>query len=114
MPKSIDKLELNAVTETLRSVRREAGLSQAQVAAANGYPQNWASQAELGRRRLDYLQLRAWSEVCGLPMLEFVGRVEAAIAAIPVAKRTKAGSEVARRYFGAQTRRMTRSIKNER
>lgn len=114
MPKSIDKLELNAVTETLRSVRREAGLSQAQVAAANGYPQNWASQAELGRRRLDYLQLRGWSEVCGVSMTQFVDRIEAAIARIPATKRSKAGSEQARRYFGEQTRRLTRSIKNER
>ena len=114
MPKSMDKLELNAVIETLRSVRREAGLSQAQVAAANGYPQNWASQAELGKRRLDYLQLRGWSEVCGLSMTQFVERVETVIAAIPSTKRTKAGSELARRYLGAQARRMTRKIKNER
>lgn len=47
-------------------------------------------------------------------MLAFVERVEVVIAAIPVGKRTKAGSQVARRYLGAQTRRMTRSIKNER
>jgi transcriptional regulator with XRE-family HTH domain len=54
----------------LRDARRQAGLTQAEVATRLGKPQSFVSKVESGERRLDFVEVCALSEVYGVP-LEF-------------------------------------------
>jgi transcriptional regulator with XRE-family HTH domain len=77
--KSHYRAEYRAIFETLRETRLEAGLTQIDLAGRLGRSQNFVSQAELGYKRLDGLQLWDWMHACGTDM-EQLGRViEAAI-----------------------------------
>ena len=68
-----DQKKLQAL---LREVRMEAGLTQEEVASRLGRPQSFVSKYETGERRLDVLELRQILTVVGLPLAEFVGRLE--------------------------------------
>jgi transcriptional regulator with XRE-family HTH domain len=71
-PRAIDK---EALLDTLRGVRGEVGLTQAELAARLGRPQSFVSKYESGERRLDLIEL---SEVCaalGVSLENFVSRV---------------------------------------
>ncbi len=47
----------------LKAARREAGLTQGQVAQALGRPQSFVSKIESGERRVDFVELQ---ELCQL------------------------------------------------
>ncbi len=57
----------------------EAGLTQEEVARRLGRPQSFISKYETGERRLDILELRQVVAVFGLPLADFVGRLEAGL-----------------------------------
>lgn len=61
----------------LREARREAGVSQGEVAARMGYSRTVISKLERGELRLDLLQLRQFCAAIGLSLLDFVQQVEA-------------------------------------
>ena len=48
----------------VRSMRADAGLSQAALAERLGKPPSYVAKSELGERRLDVLELLAWCKVC--------------------------------------------------
>jgi transcriptional regulator with XRE-family HTH domain len=60
----------------LREVRTEAGIRQTDLAERLGQPQSFVSKYESGERRLDILELRDVCEALGLPLAEFVERLE--------------------------------------
>jgi transcriptional regulator with XRE-family HTH domain len=47
----------------LREARLQAGLTQADVAAKLGKPQSFVSKCESGERRVDFIELLAFSEL---------------------------------------------------
>lgn len=78
--KSHARPEYAVIGQTLRAFRVEVGLTQVDLAAKLGRSQNYVSQAETGQKRLDGLQLRDWSQVCGHDLASFGAAVEATIA----------------------------------
>jgi transcriptional regulator with XRE-family HTH domain len=60
----------------LREARVESGLRQSDLAERLGQPQSFVSKYESGERRLDIMELRRVCQVLGLPLLEFVRRLE--------------------------------------
>jgi transcriptional regulator with XRE-family HTH domain len=79
--KSHYRAEYRAIFETLRETRLEAGLTQIDLAERLGRSQNFVSQAELGYKRLDGLQLWDWMHACGSDMEQFGRAVEAGVRA---------------------------------
>lgn len=60
----------------LRQIRREANLSQAEVAQRLGLPQSFVSKYELGERRLDVLEIRQICKAVGISLEDFVRKLE--------------------------------------
>ena len=59
--------------ERLRAARRQAGLTQVQVARAFGRPQSFVAKCEAGERRIDAVELARFAEVYGCSMEDLVG-----------------------------------------
>lgn len=64
----------------LRSARAVAGVSQVQLAEALGQLQTYVSKCELGDRRLDVIELRAWVLALGGDPVAFMAGLEDRIA----------------------------------
>jgi len=60
----------------LREIRREAGLTQTDLAKQLGQPQSFVSKYESGERRLDVLELRQVCNAVAISLEEFVTRLE--------------------------------------
>lgn len=56
----------------LRAARREAGLTQVQVAQTLGMPQQHVSRIELGERRLDVVELQEFARLYDKPIAFFL------------------------------------------
>lgn len=76
MEKSIYSAEYQRLCAVLRALRREAGLTQVQVAAALGVPQSFVSKYESGERRLDVIELSHIAQVIGVTLGEVLKRLE--------------------------------------
>ncbi|HRQ87885.1 MAG TPA: helix-turn-helix transcriptional regulator [Bacteroidia bacterium] len=59
----------------LRQARIDAGLTQVELADKLGKPQSYVSKAELGERRLDFLETLDFCEACGKDVAEFAGEL---------------------------------------
>lgn len=59
----------------LKTVRREAGLSQAQLAAKLRRPQSYISKAESGERRVDVVELVEMLRALGVDTAAFCKRL---------------------------------------
>lgn len=57
----------------LREARRQAGLSQVEVATRLRRPQSFVSKAESGERRIDFVELVGFARIYGKD-LEFFAR----------------------------------------
>ena len=77
--KSLYRAENVVLAGLLRDMRDAAGLTQAELAKAIKRRQSYVSTVENGDRRLDLVQLRDYCAACGVPLLTFVKRFEAAI-----------------------------------
>lgn len=64
----------------LRSARVSAGVSQVQLADALGQLQTYVSKCELGDRRLDVIEMRAWVLALGGDPVAFMAGLEDRIA----------------------------------
>jgi transcriptional regulator with XRE-family HTH domain len=51
--------------DLLRQARVDAGLTQVELAEKLGKPQSYVSKAELGERKLDFLETLDFCEACG-------------------------------------------------
>lgn len=77
MRRTIHSNEQKQLRKLLRQLRLGAGLRQADLAKLLGKPQSFVSKFESGERRLDVLELRQVCEALGVPLANFVGRLEA-------------------------------------
>ena len=59
--------------EKLRGARRDAGLTQVQVARKLGRPQSFVSKCESGERRVDVVELLDFARLYRKPLAFFVG-----------------------------------------
>ncbi len=59
----------------LKSIRREAGLSQQDLALRLQRPQSFVSKYELGERRLDIIELLEICEAIDMDLGEFIQRL---------------------------------------
>lgn len=72
MDKSIYSAEYQLFLDRLRTARERAGLTQEDIASRLGVTQSFVSKCERGERRLDLIEVRAWSRALGLRFTEFV------------------------------------------
>ncbi len=71
--KALHTSRYGAFLARLRQARREAGLTQEEVAAQLGRPQTWVSKCELGERRVDFMELVEFARLYRKP-LEYFAR----------------------------------------
>lgn len=60
----------------LRAARRSAGLTQVETAQRLGKPQSYVSKCESGERRVDVVELGAFSRVYGVALSYFLAGTE--------------------------------------
>lgn len=68
-----------AVQQLVREMRKEAGLTQAELAALLDRPQSYVSKYESGERRLDIIELNELCRTCGVSLVDFCNRLDAII-----------------------------------
>lgn len=76
MEKSTFTRDYQILTELLRSIREEAGLTQVDLAARLDETQSYVSKVERGERRLDLVQLQWFCRAMGVPLKSFIERYE--------------------------------------
>ncbi len=79
MDKTIYTREYAVVLRLLREARKEAGLTQTELAKRLKQSQSFVTKVERGDRRLDIIQLRTMCQTFGVTLSEFVGRLERAL-----------------------------------
>lgn len=80
MEKSIYSVRYGAFLNLLKKVRKEAGLTQTQLALKIGETQTFVSKCERGERRIDIVELHTFCRAFGVSLKQFVGALERAIA----------------------------------
>jgi len=76
--KSIYSAEYQQLCALLRQLRREAGLTQAQVADRLDVPQSFVSKYESGERRLDVIELRHVAAAMGKTLVAVTSQLDRA------------------------------------
>lgn len=76
MAKSLYTREYDMFLKVLKAFRKQAGVTQVELAARIGETQSALSKAERGERRLDIVQLRAICEALGCTLGAFVRAYE--------------------------------------
>lgn len=76
MKKSIISNDYILFLAFLKQVRVDAGITQEQLAKKLKATQSFLSKVERGERRLDVIELRQWSRALGLPLSDFVTKME--------------------------------------
>ena len=76
MDKCIHSLLYRKIIGRLRSKREECGLTQKILANMLGKPQAYISKIETCERRMDIIELRAFCNVLGISIIDFVKEVE--------------------------------------
>lgn len=79
MPQTASVSAQGRLQTLLRLARTEARLTQTDVARRLRQPQSFVSKYESGERRLDILELREVCQAIGLPLAEFISRLENAL-----------------------------------
>ena len=72
--KSLYSPDYDAFLALLRAVRRDAGLSQQELARRLETTQNYVSKSESGERRVDALEWLRWLAACGADPISFLVR----------------------------------------
>lgn len=72
--KSVNTEEYSVFCSQLKKTRGEK--RQSEIAALLGVPQTYVSAYELGKVRLDFVQLRNWCAACGWTLAQFVEAFE--------------------------------------
>ena len=79
MEKSIFSNEYGIFLRLLRDARREAGLTQRQLAQRLDQSQSFISKCERGERRLDIVEVYKFCQAMSVPLEAFVHLLSAAI-----------------------------------
>lgn len=69
---AVHATEYQNLLKRLREARRQAGLTQVQVAEALGRPQSFVTKCELGERRIDPVDLQRFASLYGKPLSFFL------------------------------------------
>lgn len=69
------RAEYAHLCQVLRTLRREAGLTQVDVAGRLDVPQSWVSKYESGERRLDIVELQYVAAALGLTVWDVLTRL---------------------------------------
>ncbi len=80
MEKSIFTQEYDVVLSLLKQVRRDANVTQVELAERLRQSQSFVSKCERGERRLDIIQLRTICHALGTTLPEFVSALEKRLA----------------------------------
>lgn len=72
MRKSLHTEAYKRLTDLLKAARKEAGLTQQQVADSLGKPQSFVAKYENGERRLDVIELIEVADVIGADVVGIV------------------------------------------
>ena len=75
MAKSIYTKEYGRFLELLIRARREAGLTQVEVASRLGRPQSYVSKYENGERRLDVIEFLEIARAVGFDAIRLIRRL---------------------------------------
>ncbi|WP_089341454.1 MULTISPECIES: helix-turn-helix domain-containing protein [Burkholderia] len=59
----------------LKQVRKDAGLTQVQLAEKLGRGQSYVSKVERGEQYLDVLEFVEWCEACNTPPEHVIGKI---------------------------------------
>jgi len=72
MEKSIFSDDYALFLQRLREARRQAGVTQSQLADRLQQTQSFVSKCERGERRLDIVEVRAFCAALGIPFASFI------------------------------------------
>ena len=79
MEKSIYSARYRAFLKLLKKARRDAGLTQTQLARKIGETQTLVSKCERGERRIDVIELHTFCRAFGMSLKQFVAALDRAI-----------------------------------
>lgn len=68
-----------ALMQVLIETRREAGITQQELADRLNRPQSYVAKVETGERRLDVVEFIEWAEGIGRSPADLVGKVVTAV-----------------------------------
>ena len=74
MPKSLHSTENEILLRLLRTMRKEKGKTQDQIAEVMEWPQSYVSRYESGERRLDVVELNRICKAMQIDFEEFARR----------------------------------------
>jgi transcriptional regulator with XRE-family HTH domain len=76
MQKSLYSEEYRSFLDFVKEVRRNAGITQQQLARKLKSTQSFVSKVERGERRLDIIELDFWVRAMGITLLDFVEKYD--------------------------------------
>jgi transcriptional regulator with XRE-family HTH domain len=80
MEKSLYSEGYSLFLRKLRATRKNAGVTQIELAKRLDETQSFVSKCERGERRIDVVELRAFCRALGVPFNEFTRRLDADMA----------------------------------
>ena len=86
-PLSFSSDEFDLLRQHLRASRQASHLTQGEVAERMGKPSSYISKCELGERRMDMVETRAFCQAIEKPFIEFVQEFEETLAQFEKTKR---------------------------
>jgi transcriptional regulator with XRE-family HTH domain len=101
MQKAIGTQEQEVLQELLKTCRREAGLTQRELAARLKTIHTRIGGYERGERRMDLVQLDEYTAALGIPLVRFVQRYAQEVAKFRTSSRTN-GTEGANGSEGSE------------
>jgi len=91
MRKSTHTAEYTALRAELRTSRKEAGLSQRQLAERLKVPHSWVEKVESGERRIDAIECGWFLAACGVDPFPVMRRVMQRFPASSTRRASKGG-----------------------
>lgn len=76
MSLSVWSKQNKTLQESLKSIRKESGLTQLELATLLQRPQSYVSKYESGEKRLDLLEIREISIQCGFDLKKLIDTFE--------------------------------------
>ncbi len=76
MPRTIHSKQYQAFLERLKSARKRAKLTQAEVALKLNKPQSYVSKSESGERRIDATEVVEFAKIYGVSLEELLLEVD--------------------------------------
>lgn len=74
--KSLHRPRYRSIVALLKQIRKEAGLSQVEVAEKLRRTRTYVTKCELGERRLDVLEWLDYCRACGADPVDFLARLK--------------------------------------